>query len=180
MIKLTLILEIDIESENRLVLPFLHRNYSRQIFPASITEGGIMGTWWETWHWWFFLPSHLVLLPQTLSLPHLVHTGEMSPIFACGRWHMLINLQRCVLWAHPGGCWVQPPAQTTREVLGDEAGPQLTQEVSLQAWVMGISGQEQAWLSWRAGLSPAWLGQRLRDQSLDPWAGMEEIPCETD
>lgn len=70
---------------------------------------------------------------------------------------MLINLQCCVLWAHTDVCWVQPSSQITRELLGDEAGPRLTQEVSLQAgaWDKGISGQQHAWLSWRAGLVPS-------------------------
>lgn len=144
------------------------RNYSRDC-PCQHHRRWEPGTCWESWHWWFLLPVYLVLLPQTLSLPDPVHTGSMSPILVRGWWQMLINLQCCILWAHPDGCGVQPSSQSTREVLGDEAGPRLTQGVSLQAgaWLKGVREQQQARLSWREGLSPAWLLQRLKDQSLD-------------
>lgn len=59
---------------------------------------------------------------------------------------MLISFQYRVLWADPDGLQIQPRAQITREVHGDEARPRSSQEVSLQvgAWVKGVHGQAQA------------------------------------
>lgn len=101
----------------------------------------------------------------------------MSHIFACGRWHVLISFQYHVLWADPAALQVQPRAQITRDMHGDEVGPKSSQEISLQtgAYVKRVHGKAQAWLSWRPVLSPARLRQGLKNQG---WAYIEPLgPC---
>lgn len=108
----------------------------------------------------------------------------MSHFFACGRWHVLIRFQYHVLWADPAALQVQPRAQITRDMHGDEVGPKSSQEISLQigACVKRVHGKAQARLSWRLALSPAQLGQGLKNpgwayiEPLDPWAGRGERP----
>lgn len=133
MLKLTLLLGIDIESEKQAGITFFRRNYSRQIFPASITEGGSMGTCWEEMALVISLVYSLGPAPSNALSPTTCPHWVNVPHFCLWQLPFANQSHCCVLWAHPDGCWIQPSSQTTREVLGDEAGPRLTQEGSLQA-----------------------------------------------